>query len=225
LSSTVSSLSLARSEGTKTGPGNKQGVGGKINATIQSGRAAWSSPVDKFLAGSEHKAFKIALYALRDEQTALDVVQDAMFKLVQKYSNKPESEWPALFFTILNNRITDVRRWRKLHEAAGKTISIFRSREGGEENLIESGLGADTNPPQDQPETAVLAKQLRKEIDKALQYLSDRQRQVFILREWQGMSVRDTASVLGCSEGSVKQHHFRAMRSLREKLAGVWNHE
>jgi RNA polymerase sigma-70 factor (ECF subfamily) len=225
MSSTAASLSLAQSKDGKATPRNKSGGEVGFHVTAESGRAAWSSPVDKFLAESEYKAFKIALYALRDEQAALDVVQDAMFKLVQKYSNKPESEWPALFFTILNNRITDVRRWRKLHEAAGRTISLFRSREGGEEDLIESGLGADKNPPQNQPETAVLAKQLRNEIDKALEYLSDRQRQVFILREWQGMSVRDTASVLGCSEGSVKQHHFRAMRSLREKLAGVWNHE
>ena len=225
MSLTVTNLSLARSKDENTTPRNKHGVEGRFHVTAESGRAAWSSPIDKFLAESEYKAFKIALYALRDEQTALDVVQDAMFKLVQKYSNKPESEWPALFFTILNNRITDVRRWRKLHEVAGKTISIFRSHEGGEEDLLESGLGADTNPPQNHPETAVLAKQLRNKIDKALEYLSDRQRQVFILREWQGMSVRDTASVLGCSEGSVKQHHFRAMKSLRVKLAGVWNHE
>jgi RNA polymerase sigma-70 factor (ECF subfamily) len=225
MSSTTANLSLTRCEDGKTTPRNKSGEEVGFHVAAESGRAAWSSPVDKFLAQAEYKAFKIALYALRDEQTALDVVQDAMFKLVQKYSNKPESEWPALFFTILNNRITDVRRWRKLHEAAGKTISIFRSREGSEEDLIESGLGADKNPPQYQPETAVFAKQLRNEIDKALEYLSNRQRQVFLLREWQGMSVRDTASVLGCSEGSVKQHHFRAMRSLREKLAGVWNHE
>lgn len=182
-------------------------------------------PLDEFLAGVEYKAFKIALYALRDEQTALDVVQDTMLKLSEKYSDKTESEWPRLFFTILNNRITDVRRWRKLREIGGKTISLFRSHEGGEEDLLESGLGAENNPPLQQPETALLAKQFRKEIDKALEYLSERQRQVFMLREWQGMSVRDTATVLGCSEGSVKQHHFRAMKSLREKLAGVWNHD
>ena len=181
--------------------------------------------MDEFLARVEYKAFRIASYALRDEQTALDVVQDAMLKLSEKYSDRTESEWPRLFFTILNNRVTDVRRWRKLREIGGKSISLFRSREDVDEDLLESGLGAENNPPQQQPETALLAKQFRKEIDKALQYLSERQRQVFILREWQGLNVRDTATVLGCSEGSVKQHHFRALKSLREKLAGVWNHD
>lgn len=182
------------------------------------------NPIDEFLAGVEYKAFRIAMYALREEQAALDVVQDAMLKLTEKYINRPKQEWAALFFTILNNRITDVRRWRKLREIGGKTISIFRSREDGEENLVEAGLGAESNHPLDNPEKAVLAKQLKGEIERALELLSDRQRQVFVLREWQGLSVRDTATVLGCSEGSVKQHHFRAMRSLRESLAEVWDH-
>ena len=202
------------------GQRNTAAGAGKLNEA-----ATYSNPLDEFLAKSEYKAFKIACYALRDEQTALDVVQDAMLKLSEKYSERPRAEWPALFFTILNNRITDVRRWRKLREIGGKTISIFRSREDGEENLLESGLGVETNATQHQPEKALMAKQIRKHVESALQYLSEKQRQVFMLREWQGMSVRDTATVLGCSEGSVKQHHFRAMRTLRKNLAEVWDHD
>ena len=204
---------------------SQRSVQAEVGASPSLDASSSKNPLDEFLAQVEFKAFKIAVYALRDEQTALDVVQDAMLKLSEKYSDRSEPEWPRLFFTILNNRITDVRRWRKLREIGGKTISIFRGREDGEEDLLESGLGSEANPPLQQPETALLAKQFRKEIDKALEYLSERQRQVFMLREWQGMSVRDTATVLGCSEGSVKQHHFRAMKSLREKLAGVWDDE
>ena len=218
----MTTLALSLNDDDLTKSGRRTGQN-RIGASVPLDASSSNNPLDEFLAQVEYKAFKIAVYALRDEQTALDVVQDAMFKLSQKYSDRPEPEWPRLFFTILNNRITDVRRWRKLREIGGKTISIFRSREDGEEDLLESGLGAEANPPLQQPETALLAKQFRKEIDKALEYLSERQRQVFMLREWQGMSVRDTATVLGCSEGSVKQHHFRAMKSLREKLAGVWN--
>lgn len=199
--------------------------GNTAGSPDKSGMVAYSNPLDEFLANSEYKAFKIALYALRDEHTALDVVQDAMLRLSEKYSDRPQTEWPALFFTILNNRITDVRRWRKLREIGGKSISLFRSHDNGEEDLLESGLGVETNPSQHQPERALLAKQLRKHVENALTYLSEKQRQVFMLREWQGMSVRDTATVLGCSEGSVKQHHFRAMRALRKNLAGVWDNE
>ena len=221
----MTTLALSLGDDNSTTQKGQRKTQSRAGASLQLDASSSNNPLDEFLAQVEYKAFKIAVYALRDEQTALDVVQDAMLKLSEKYSDRPEPEWPRLFFTILNNRITDVRRWRKLREIGGKTISIFRSREDGEEDLLESGLGSEANPPIQQPETALLAKQFRKEIDKALEYLSERQRQVFMLRERQGMSVRDTATVLGCSEGSVKQHHFRAMKSLREKLAGVWNDE
>jgi RNA polymerase sigma-70 factor (ECF subfamily) len=216
---------LAQSSGKDPqAPGPARPADLDISGTPEPGTDSFSSPMDRFLAGVEHKAFKIAVYALRDNQTALDVVQDAMFKLVEKYSNKPESEWPPLFFTILNNRITDIRRWRKLREVGGKTISLFRNHGDGEEDLLETGLGTELNSPRMQPEKVLLSKQIRERIDSALENLSDRQRQVFMLREWQGMSVRDTATVLGCSEGSVKQHHFRAMRCLREQLNEIRDH-
>ncbi len=192
------------------------------------GTAAQSNrSLDEFLASVEQRAFGIALYALRDEHTALDTVQDAMLKLVEKYADRPPQEWPPLFFTILNNRITDVRRWRKLRETGGKLFSIFRSRDGeaGDENLLDSGLGAELTSPLEDPERHTLSYELRDRIDGAITALSERQRQVFLLREWQGFNVRDTARILGCSEGSVKQHHFRAMKALRVELAEVWNHD
>ena len=69
-----------------------------------------------------------------------------------------------------------------------------------------------------------VAAELRQKVSDALQSLSERQRQVFILREWRGMSIRETSEILGCSENSVKQHHFRAMRELRKQLVEVWDH-
>ena len=191
----------------------------------QKGTAAQElTELDGFLAGVEQKAYRIALYALRDRDTALDVVQDAMLKLAEKYSARPAAEWPALFFTILNNRITDVRRWRMLREAGGKLISLFHNGPDNEENdLLEAGLGVDKDTQE--PEQFAYGKQLGRYIAQAVGRLSDRQRQVFLLRESQGYSVRDTAAVLGCSEGSVKQHHFRAMQALRAELAEVWDHD
>jgi len=180
--------------------------------------------MDRFLAGVEQKGYRMAFYALRDRDAALDVVQDAMLKLVEKYAKRPAQEWPALFYTILNNRITDVRRWRMLRESAGKLISLFYTGPDKEENdLLEAGLGVDRD--EREPEQVAYGKQLGRFIDSAVAKLSERQRQVFLLRESQGFNVRDTAAILGCSEGSVKQHHFRAMQALRAELAGVWDHE
>lgn len=185
-----------------------------------------AAALDKFLAGVERQAYRIALYGLRDSEAALDAVQDSMMKLVEKYRGRPAHEWPALFFTILNHRITDMQRWRKLREAGGKLVSFFTHREDGEEeDLLENGLGLSEADRQRTPENALKWRQAGQHIDRALLRLSERQRQVFLLREWQGFDVRETARILGCTEGTIKQHHFRAMKSLRAELAEVWQHD
>ncbi|MBS1269855.1 MAG: ECF RNA polymerase sigma factor SigX [Gammaproteobacteria bacterium] len=182
------------------------------------------STFDVFFEEVEKRAYRVAVYTLRDEQTALDAVQDAMLKLVEKYSDRPSPEWPALFFTILSHRMIDIQRWGRLREAGGKLISLFRNHDNGDEDLLDTGLGSD-NFIADRPEVASGARDLHNKIDNAITKLSDRQRQVFLLREWQGFNVRETSKILGCSEGSVKQHHFRAMQALRKHLAGVWKSE
>ncbi|HSH42377.1 MAG TPA: RNA polymerase sigma factor [Arenicellales bacterium] len=182
------------------------------------------SSLDAFFEDVEKRAYRMAVYTLKDEQAALDAVQDAMLKLVEKYSDRPSKEWPALFFTILNNRMIDIQRWGRLREAGGKLVSLFRAHDNGDEDLLETGLGSD-NFIAERPEVASWSRDLHNKIDDAITKLSERQRQVFLLREWQGFNVRETSEILGCSEGSVKQHHFRAMQALRKHLAGVWEDE
>lgn len=183
-----------------------------------------AASLDGFLAGVEHQAYRIALYGLKDSEAALDAVQDSMMKLVEKYRHRPSREWPALFFTILSHRITDIQRWRKLREAGGRLVSFFAQREDGEEeDLLERGLGLTEADRRRTPENELHWRQTGRHIDRALLRLSERQRQVFLLREWQGFDVRETARILGCTEGTVKQHHFRAIQSLRANLSEMWN--
>ena len=175
------------------------------------------STMDAFLASVELKAFHIARYQLRDHEAALDVVQDSMLKLVERYAHKPAAEWPALFFTIVHHRITDVHRYRRLREGVNKVVSLFGGeREDGSYDLGEAATIA---APERSPEENLVAQRERAAIDAAMMQLPDRQRQVFVLREWQELSVKETAQVLGCTEGTVKQHHFRALKSLRRLLA------
>lgn len=203
------------------------GAGGAVGSQAGTAPCLESrDPMNDFLAQVEHQAYRMAQYALWDHELALDVVQDSMLKLVQRYREKPPAEWPALFFTILNNRINDARRQRLVHKGINKIVSLFdRQKPEGNHDLpdpLETDIaGSRAN----QPEEELSARRTRQHIDKAVRQLPARQRQVFLLRESQGLGVQETAQVLGCSEGSVKQHHFRAMQALRVLLAEVWDHE
>jgi RNA polymerase sigma-70 factor (ECF subfamily) len=184
--------------------------------------------LDAFLAGQEKKAFYIAHAALWDREAALDVVQESMLRLVEYYRAKPAAEWPALFRTILNSRINDVRRKRMIEQGKHKLVSLtglFRDHQEQDGADTEYELPADERSDGvTAPETGYLVDELRGLINTALLTLSERQRQVFILREWRGMTINETAGILGCSENSIKQHHFRALRELRKQLAEVWDH-
>jgi RNA polymerase sigma-70 factor (ECF subfamily) len=197
-------------------------------ARVMAAAGSAAGTLEEFLAGAEQQAYRMARYALRDHEQALDVVQDSMLKLVEHYAAKPANEWPALFFTIVNNRITDMRRGRG---GLNKLVSLFAPRHDGEDGEVDlSDFLVELDNPEDraranQPEHAATTRELRQAIERAVAKLPLRQRHVYLLRECQGFDIKDTAAILGCSEGAVKQHHFRAMQALRGLLAEVWGHD
>lgn len=174
--------------------------------------------LDGFLASVELQAYHIARYALWDREAALDVVQDSMLRLVERYAQRPPTEWSALFFTIVRNRINDVRRTRQLHAGIARVVGFFRRDDDTDDAEPIEATVAD---PGNTPEQSLLERSTRAQIDDAMRALPERQRQVLILREWQELSVKETAQALGCSEGTVKQHHFRALAALRKTLAEI----
>jgi RNA polymerase sigma-70 factor (ECF subfamily) len=184
--------------------------------------------LESFFIEWEKRAFYIAYAALWDRESALDAVQEGMTRLVEYYRDKPAEQWPALFRTILNSKINDIRRRRIIEQGKHKLVSLTSLFQKDNETAAENTqyeLPAYTRDDGiSAPEAALVAGELRDRVAVALQSLSERQRQVFILREWRGMTIRETAETLGCSENSVKQHHFRALRTLRVQLAEVWDH-
>jgi len=184
--------------------------------------------LEEFFASSEENAFYVAYAALWNRETAMDVVQESMLRLIEYYRDKPAGQWPALFRTILNSRINDVRRRRMLEQGKHKLISLtglFHKEQDERHAMDEYEIPSEQRTDGiTAPEVAAVTTELRHKVETALQALSERQRQVFILREWRGMTIRETSETLGCSENSVKQHHFRAMRELRKQLAEVWEH-
>jgi RNA polymerase sigma-70 factor (ECF subfamily) len=176
-----------------------------------------SRALNQFLAGVELKAFKIAQAALRHEDDALDAVQDAMLQLVRAYAERPAEEWKPLFYRILENRIRDLQRRRTVR---GRVIAWLPFR--GDDDDDEPDPIAQAPSPEPQPPRRLELDQAVTALEKALGELPRRQQQAFLLRALEGLDVAETAAAMGCSQGSVKTHYFRALQALRAQLGELY---
>jgi RNA polymerase sigma-70 factor (ECF subfamily) len=167
----------------------------------------------------ERRAYKQALFAVREEQAALDIVQDGMLKLSEKYGHRPAEELPLLFQRILQNTIRDYYRRQKVRALWTLPVSSLVGADADEdydplETLDVAQESKSLQPPAEQLERA----QLLELIERALQKLPLRQREAFVLRYWEEMDVAEAAKIMGCSEGSVKTHCSRATHALAVAL-------
>jgi RNA polymerase sigma-70 factor (ECF subfamily) len=169
--------------------------------------------LSQFLAGVEVRAFKIAQAALRQEDDALDAVQDAMLQLARAYADRPAEEWKPLFYRILENRIRDMQRRRTVRN---RVMSWLPFRSDGEEDEPDPIAEAASNDPL--PPRRLEIDEAMAALEKAVMALPRRQQQAFLLRSLEGLDVAQTAGAMGCSEGSVKTHYFRALQTLRAQL-------
>jgi len=169
-----------------------------------------------FLASVERRAFKHAMFAVRDQDTALDLVQDAMLRLAEKYAHKPAAELPLLFQRILQNAITDHFRRQKIRNLWVSPFSaIFQENDGtSDQDPLESlDLTERAGAPRSAAEE-VERSQVMAIIESEIRRLPPRQREAFLMRYWEDMDVAETAAAMGCSEGSVKTHCSRATHAL-----------
>ncbi|MCK9201569.1 MAG: RNA polymerase sigma factor [Gallionella sp.] len=180
-----------------------------------------STPTElsQFLCNAERRAYKQALFAVRDEHAALDIVQDSMIKLAEKYGDKPVKELPLLFQRILQNTIRDYYRRQKVRNAWTTLFSSFATKsEEDEFDPLESLVDDDNRSAPPLPDAELQQKQIISRIERALERLPARQREAFLLRYWEGMDIIETAAVMGCTEGSVKTHCSRATHALAAAL-------
>jgi RNA polymerase sigma-70 factor (ECF subfamily) len=178
---------------------------------------ASSQELSDFLRNVERRAFKQTVYAVRDDHAALDIVQDAMLKLAEKYADKPVAEYPMLFQRILQNTMRDFWRRQKVRNLWTTLLSSFGAGQDGEEDHDPLDT-IDVGDEADNPVVQLERSQTMRIIEKALEKLPTRQREAFVLRYWEDMDVAETASMMGCSEGSVKTHCSRAVHTLAALL-------
>jgi RNA polymerase sigma-70 factor (ECF subfamily) len=160
------------------------------------------------------------MFAVRDEQAALDIVQDAMLKLTEKYAQKPAGELPMLFQRILQNTIHDHFRRQKVRSTWTTVLSALGKGDEKDEDfdpLETLPAKSDSNATED-PAAQLEQAQVVGLIEDAIARLPARQREAFLLRYWEELDVAETAAAMGCSEGSVKTHCSRAVAALASML-------
>jgi len=172
--------------------------------------------LDRFLSDVERRAFRIARIAVRHDDDALDIVQDSMLQLARSYGRRPSEEWRPLFFRILQNRIRDCLRRRKVR---AKLLSWLPGQNDQNEDADLYASVPDAAP---QPAEQSATDEAMRALELALAELPARQKEAFMLRNFEGLDVAETASAMRCSEGSVKTHYSRAVHTLRERLGDVW---
>ena len=172
-----------------------------------------------FLKSVEKRAFKRAVYAVRDEDAALDIVQDTMIRLAEKYFDRPAAELPLLFQRILSNATMDWFRRQKVRNAVVKNFSEFEPAGGdGDFDILESLEVLGGSLASESASDSVSRAQILLAVEEEVAQLPARQREAFLLRYWEELDVAETAASMGCSEGSVKTHCSRAVHALAKAL-------
>lgn len=155
----------------------------------------------------------MARFAVHDDDQALDCVQDAMLEFVRRYRDKPPAEWPPLFFTVLQNKITDAHRRRSVRMRVMGWLGMDRQEQDTADPFQEV-----PDPREETPLRLLEQAQLGERLEQVIRELPLRQQQAFLLRAWEGLDLAETAQAMGCSAGSVKTHYFRAVQTLRNRL-------
>ncbi|MFT5117303.1 MAG: RNA polymerase sigma-70 factor (ECF subfamily) [Kiritimatiellia bacterium] len=158
----------------------------------------------------------MAEIATGDRQEALDIVQDAMCKLAEKYADREAEEWGPLLATILQSRIKDRYRRNQVRHR----FRVWFGCTSDEEQVDPIQQMEDTAART--PEQLLQADRRVDELGKVVHALPIRQQQAFLLRLWEGYSIDETAQIMKCSAGSVKTHYSRAVHTLRDKLGVHW---
>lgn len=170
--------------------------------------------LEQFLAGVERRALRIAQYATGNREDALDIVQEAMLKLAERYAAKPAAEWPPLFHSILISRIRDFQRRSKVRNR----FRVWLRGRGDDEGAEQDPISNHPDPSAAPPERIIDGERGVSRLEAGIAALPARQREAFVLRVWEGLDVAQTARAMSCSEGSVKTHLSRAMHALRDQL-------
>ncbi len=158
------------------------------------------------------------MFAVHNEESALDIVQDSMMKLAEKYGDRPPGELPMLFQRILQNTIRDHYRRSKVRSLWTTLLSALGPADDDDHDPLETMEAGQEGMLPHSPDGRLQQAQLLGIIEQEIKALPPRQREAFLMRYWEDLDVAETAAAMGCSQGSVKTHCSRATHTLAAAL-------
>ena len=169
-----------------------------------------------FFSRIENRAFRMAEIATGNREDALDILQEAMLRVVKKYKSLEPAEWYPVFYSILQNLIRD---WYRRSQVRNKFRVWFTlDKETTDEDKIQTAIDYHSKTAEENLHISNAISML----EKSIRELPFRQQQAFMLRVFEELDVKTTARIMKCSEGSVKTHYSRAVNSIRKKLGDIW---
>src|SRR4030095_11015647 len=148
-----------------------------------------TADLERFLTDVEQRAFRMARFAVRDTNDALAIVQDAMIRLAKGYANRPVTEWSALFYRILQNRIRDHQRRKTVRNRVMSWMGHGPAARAGDD------LPAPVEAAPD-PAPRLMRADAGEALERAIEALPRRQQEAFLLRAWEGLDVAETAKAM-----------------------------
>ena len=164
---------------------------------------------DTLFTRYQKRTYRLVQRFISNREDALDLTQDAFIRAYQGLGDfKSQCQFYSWLYRITVNLCIDF-----LRKKARSEVLLYDSDESGELPMANI-----PDPRSESPAKAVENKELRTHIRKAVRRLPPKQRQIFILRHWDGLSLKDIAAVVGRSDGTVKAHLLHAHRNLRKHL-------
>ncbi len=181
---------------------------------VQRAKAGELDAFEALTTRYERRVYSLALRMLRHEQDAEDVTQQAFLSALE---NLKGFRGEASFSTWL------------LRIASHAALKVIRKRKGLDTVSLDAATDTTDNPDtishpeyiadwRQSPEQLVQNNEIRRLLEEALAQLDEKHRLVFLLRDVEGLSVKETAEALGLTEANTKVRLLRARLQLRELL-------
>jgi len=176
--------------------------------------AAFETLVDRH----ERRIYGLARRLTSSVEDAQDVTQDAFVSALRNLSSLKDGKSFGPWLTSIAARLA-IKTLRRRRDSRSVSLDDSRPEEGGSGDIQHLRHIADWRAA---PDELARESDTRRHLDRAIAGLSPEYRAVFLLRDVEGLSVRETARLLGINEGNVKVRLLRARLALREKLTTVF---